>query len=171
MKSTSSVFTRIEGFIIGMNAQLQEMHTQYSGESEFCALGAGCADGTVRETNPERSRHASQDQSAMRRQGRKNIGAETRFVQVNTARESEVLVRARSRKSKRSRSVACTDRNESGGHRDETLAKSQIGIVQEFDWKELRERDDVPSRPWRAVRRIRRELRRQSARMMLTRHE
>ena len=44
-KSTSSMFTRIEGFIIGMNAQLQETHTQYSGESEFCALGAGCAGG------------------------------------------------------------------------------------------------------------------------------
>ena len=49
---------------------------------------------TVRESNPERSRHASQDQSAMLRQGSKSIGAETRFVQENTARESEVFVRA-----------------------------------------------------------------------------
>ena len=45
LKSTSSVFTRIDGFIIGMNAQLQDTHAQSSGESEFYALGAGCADG------------------------------------------------------------------------------------------------------------------------------
>ena len=78
-------------------------------------------------------------------------GAETRFVQENTARESEVLVRTRLRHSKRSRRVASTHRNEPGRHRDEALAKSQIGIPQEFDGKELRERDDVPSRPWRAT--------------------
>ena len=45
MKSTSSVFTRIDGFIIGMNSQLQDTHAQSSGESEFYALGAGYADG------------------------------------------------------------------------------------------------------------------------------
>ena len=45
MKSTSSVFTRIDGFTIGVNAQLQDTHAQSSGESEFYALGAGCADG------------------------------------------------------------------------------------------------------------------------------
>ena len=45
MKSTSSVFMRINGFIIGMNAQLQDTHAQSSGESEFYALGARCADG------------------------------------------------------------------------------------------------------------------------------
>ena len=45
MKSTSSVFTRIDGFTIGVNAQLQDTHAQNSGESEFYALGAGCADG------------------------------------------------------------------------------------------------------------------------------
>ena len=44
-KSTSSVFTRIDGFTIGVNAQLQDTHAQSSGESEFYALGAGCADG------------------------------------------------------------------------------------------------------------------------------
>ena len=44
MKSTSSVFTRIDGFIIGMNSQLQDTHAQSSGEREFYALGAGCAD-------------------------------------------------------------------------------------------------------------------------------
>ena len=45
MKSTSSVFTRIDGFTIGVNAELQDTHAQSSGESEFYALGAGCADG------------------------------------------------------------------------------------------------------------------------------
>ena len=45
MKSTSSVFTRIDRFIIGRNAQLQDTHAQSSGESELYALGAGCADG------------------------------------------------------------------------------------------------------------------------------
>ena len=45
MKSTSSVLTRIDGLIIGMNAQLQDTHPQSSGESEFYALGVGCADG------------------------------------------------------------------------------------------------------------------------------
>ena len=45
MQSTSSVFTRIDGFTIGVNAQLQDTHAQSSGESEFYALGAGCADG------------------------------------------------------------------------------------------------------------------------------
>ena len=145
IKSTSSVFTRIDWFLIGMNAQLQDTHAQSSGESEFYALGAGCADGL--HVNSERSRHASQDQSAMRRQGSKRTGAETRFVQLNTARESEVLVRTRPRQGERRRSVASTDRNESGRHWDETLAKSQIGIPQEFDGKERRERDDVLSRP------------------------
>ena len=45
MKSTSSVLTRIDGFTIGMTSQLQDTHAQSSGESEFYALGAGCADG------------------------------------------------------------------------------------------------------------------------------
>ena len=45
MQSTSSVFTRIDGFTIGVNAQLQDTHAQSSGESEFYALGAGGADG------------------------------------------------------------------------------------------------------------------------------
>ena len=45
MKSTSSVVTRIDGFIIGTNSQLQDTRAQSSGESEFCALGAGCTDG------------------------------------------------------------------------------------------------------------------------------
>ena len=45
MKSTSSVFTMIDGFIIGVNSPLQDTHTQSSGESELYALGAGCADG------------------------------------------------------------------------------------------------------------------------------
>ena len=86
MKSTSSVFTRIDGFIIGMNAQTR-MRRVVRARSRR----------TVRESDPARSRHASQDQSSMRRQGSKSIRAETRFVQENTARESEVRVRARPR--------------------------------------------------------------------------
>ena len=39
------MFTRIDGLIIGMNAQLQGTHTQSSAFCEFHALGAGCADG------------------------------------------------------------------------------------------------------------------------------
>ena len=39
MKSTSPVFTRIDGFIMGRNAQFQDTHAQSSGESEFYALG------------------------------------------------------------------------------------------------------------------------------------
>ena len=91
MKSTSSVFTRIDGFNIGVNAQLQDTHAQSSGEREFYALGAGCE-----------------------RQGSKSTGTETRFVQAFTTRESEVLVRARSRQSERSPSVESCDRNEIG---------------------------------------------------------
>ena len=45
MISTPSVFTMIDGFIIGVNSQLQDTHAQSRGESEFYALGAGCADG------------------------------------------------------------------------------------------------------------------------------
>ena len=44
MKSTSSVFTRIDGFTTGVNAQLQDTHAQSSGESEIYAVGAGCAE-------------------------------------------------------------------------------------------------------------------------------
>ena len=65
IKSTSSVFTRIDGFIIGVNAQLQDTHAQSGGECDFYALGAGCADGLYVKSNPERSRRASQDQSTM----------------------------------------------------------------------------------------------------------
>ena len=39
------MFTRIDGFTIGVNAQLQDTHAQSGGESELYALGAGCADG------------------------------------------------------------------------------------------------------------------------------
>ena len=45
MKSISAVFTRIDGFTIGVNAQLQDTYAQSSGESEFYALGAGCTEG------------------------------------------------------------------------------------------------------------------------------
>ena len=45
MKSTSSMFTKIDGFTSGVNAELQDTHVQSSGESEFYALAARCADG------------------------------------------------------------------------------------------------------------------------------
>ena len=35
----------VDGFLLGVNVQLQSSHAQSSGESEFCAIGAGCADG------------------------------------------------------------------------------------------------------------------------------
>ena len=124
MKSTSSVLTRIDGFIIGMNSQLQETHAQSSGESEFYALGAGCADGLYVKAISERSRHASQHQPEVRCQGSKSIGTETRFVQEDTTRESEVLVRSRPCESERGRSVASTDRERPGRRWDETSCRA-----------------------------------------------
>ena len=53
MTSTSSVFTRIDGSTIGVNAQLQDTHAQSSGESEFYAVGAGCADGLYVKAIPD----------------------------------------------------------------------------------------------------------------------
>ena len=136
MKSTSSVFTKIDG--------CRTRTPQSSGESEFRALGAGCADGLyVKAILDDLD---SQDQSAMRRLGSKSTGTETKFVQAYTTRESEVPVRARSRQSERSRSVERCDRSELGRHWDETFAESQIRIPQDFDVIELRERDDVPNR-------------------------
>ena len=94
MKPTSSVFTRIDGFIIRMNAQLQDTRAEQRRKRVLRARSR-MRRLTVRESDPERSRHANQDQSTIRRHGNKSIGAETRFVQENTARESEVLIRAR----------------------------------------------------------------------------
>ena len=156
--STSSVITRIDGFTIGVNAQLQDTHAQ-SSEERVLHAWSRMRRWTVRESDPERSWRSSQDQSAMRRQGSKSTGTETRFVQAYTTRESEVLVRARSRQSERSRSVESCDRNELGRHWDKTYAESQTGIPQELDGKELRERDDVPIRHYRTIRWILRELR------------
>ena len=45
MKSTSSSFMCVDGFLLGTNVQLQDTHAQSSGESEFYAMGAGCCDG------------------------------------------------------------------------------------------------------------------------------
>ena len=66
----------------------------------------------------------------MRRQGGKSTGTETRFVQAYTTRESDVLVRARSRQSERDRSVESGDRNEPARYGYETFAESQTGIPQ-----------------------------------------
>ena len=123
MKLTSSVFTRIDGFIIGMNAQLQDTQAQSSGESEFYALGAGCADGLYGKAMLNDLGMRAKINLRRDAQGSKSVGAETRFVQENTTRESEVLLPARPCYGKRSGSAASTDRNESGRHRDETLAQ------------------------------------------------
>ena len=145
-KSTSSVFTRIDGLIIGMNAQLQGTHTQSSAFCEFHALGAGCAGGLyVKPILNDLGTRAKINLRCDAKAGRtfaqrQGLSKRTRRVTVKYLHMQD-LVKARSR------SVARTDRNESGGHRDETLARSQIGILQEFDRKELRERDDVPTDP------------------------
>ena len=44
MNSTSQVFIVTDGFVIGVNAQLHDTHSQSSREGEFYVLGAGCAD-------------------------------------------------------------------------------------------------------------------------------
>lgn len=43
--STNSSFIMGDGFLLGVNVQLQETHAHSAGESEVYALGAGCADG------------------------------------------------------------------------------------------------------------------------------
>ena len=106
MKSTSSVFTRIDGFIIGMNSQQQDTHAQSSGEIEFYALGAGCADGM----------YARAILSGLGMRAKINLRCDAKAARAlaqrqglskeNTTRESEVLVRARPCESERSRSVA-----------------------------------------------------------------
>ena len=149
MKSTSSVFTRIDGFTIGVNALLQDTHAQSSGESEFHALGAGCADGWYMK--------AILDDLGM--QVKINLRCDAKAARAlaqrqglsKRTRQSEVLVRARSRQSERDRSVESGDRKEPGRYGYETFAESQTGIPQEFDGKELRERDDVPSRVWKSI--------------------
>ena len=84
MKSTSSVFTKIDGFTIGVNAQLQDTHAQSSGESEFYALGAGCADGLY--VKAILNDLGIQTKINLRCQGGKSTGTETRFVQAYTTR-------------------------------------------------------------------------------------
>ena len=155
MKSTSSVLTRIDGFTIGMNSQLQDTHAQSSGENES--------------THWEQDARIARDLGMraklnlrMWRQGSEGIGGKDKVKH---------LLRARSRDSERSRSVASSDGDEPGRHSHETLAESQTGSPQEVHGKELRERNDVPSRHRRAYWRIRRGFRRRSTWMMLTRRE
>ena len=127
-----------------------------SGESEFYAREAGCTDGLhVEAILNNLGMRATINLRCDAKPAR--ALAQTRFAQENTARESEVLVRTRPRKSRRSRSAASTDRNEPGRHRGETLAESQIRIPQESSENAM-----TSSRLWRARRRIRRELRRRS---------
>ena len=103
MKSTSSVFTSIDGFIIGMNAQLQDTHAQSSGESEFHALGARSADGlyvkAILDDLGMRAKNLRCDAKAARALAQRNgLSLRTRHVKVKhlyvqdlvTAREVEV---------------------------------------------------------------------------------
>ena len=139
MKSTSSVFTRIDGFIIGMNAQLQDTHAQRSGESEFHVLGEGCADGLHVKAIPDDLGMRAKINLRCDAKAARALAQRQGVVQAYTTRESEALVRARSRQSERNRSVESCDRNEPGRHWDETFAESQTGIPEEFDGKELRD--------------------------------
>ena len=167
MKSTSSVFTRIDGFIIGMNSQ----HAQSSGESEFYALGAGCADGMyVRAILSDLGMRAKINlrcdaKAARALAQRQGLSKRTRHVKVKYLYVQDLV------KAKEGRSVASIDRDESGRRWNKTFAEPETGIPQELDGEKIRERDDFPSRLWRTVGRIRWEIDRKSTRMMLTRDE
>ena len=84
-----------------LNAQLQDT----SGDSEFYALGAGCADGLYVKAIVDDLGMQAKTNLRCNARGSKSTGTETSFVQAYTTCESEVLVRARSRQSERSRSV------------------------------------------------------------------
>ena len=124
MKSTSSVFTRIDGFTISVNTQLQDTRAQSSGESEFYALGAGCADGLyvkamLNDLGMQAKTNLRCDAKAARALAqRQGLSKRTRHVKVKYLYES-------------------CDRNELGRHGDKTYAESQTGIPQEFDEKQL----------------------------------
>ena len=149
MKSTSSVFTRIDGFTVGVNAQLQDTHAQSSGESGFYALGAGCADGLyvkaiLDDLGMQAKISLRCDAKAARALAqRQGLSKRTRHVKVMylyvqdlvKAREVEVL-----------RVATETNLAYIG------TKHSQTGIPQEFDGKELRERDDVPIIHYRTIR-------------------
>ena len=150
MKSTSSVFTRIDEFTIGVNAQLQDTHAQSSGESEFYALGAGCADGlhvtAILDDLGMRAKinlrcDANAARALAQRQG---VSKSTRHVKVKYLYVQD-LVKARDR------SFESGDRNEPGRYGYETPTEPQTGILQEFDGEELRERADVPSRHYKTI--------------------
>ena len=125
MKSTSSVFTRIDGFTIVVNAQLQG-HAR----SEQRRVGAGCADGLYVKATLDDLGMQAKISLRCDGQGSKNTGTETRFVQAYTTRESEVLVRVRSRQGVEvevSRVATETNLADIG---TETFAESQTGIPQ-----------------------------------------
>ena len=133
------------------SSELQDTHAQSSGESEFYALGAGCADGLyvkaiLDDLGMQATINLRCDAKAARALARRQS-----FAQAYTTRQSEALVRARSRQSERDRSVESGDRNEPGRYGYETFAESQTGIPQEFGGEELGERDGVPSRVWKSM--------------------
>ena len=134
MKSTSSVFTRTDGLIIGMNAQLQDTHAQSS-------LGAGCADGLYVK--------AMLDDLGMR--AKINLRCDAKAARALAQRQGlskrtqHVTVKYEYvRQSERSRSVeSCKQKRPS--------AESQTGIPQEFDGKEFIESDNVPFRHCKTI--------------------
>ena len=150
MKSTSSVFTRIDGFIIGMKSQLQDTHAQSSGESEFYALGAGCADGLyVRAILSDlgmRSKinlrcDAKAARALAQRQG---LSKRTRHMKVKCLYVQD-LVKAKEVEVSRVPTEANLADFETKHFPSHRL---------ELDGEELSERDDVPSRLWRTCGRI-----------------
>ena len=136
-KSMKSVFTRIDG----LNAQLQDTHAQSSGESEFYALGAGCADGLyvkaiLDDLGMQAKINLRCDAKAARALAqRQGLSKRARHVKVKY-----LYVQERSPQSERDRSVESGDRNEPGRYGYETFT-------------------EPPSRPKKAISRIRRELR------------
>ena len=151
MKLTSSVFTRIDGFIIGMNAQLQDTQAQSSGESEFYALGAGCADGLygkamLNDLGMRAKINLRRDiKEARALAQRQSLSKRTRHVKVKYFYLQDLVTAREVEESRVQRETNLADIG------TKHLPKSQIGIPQELGGKELRERDDVPSRPLRAI--------------------
>ena len=150
MKTTSSVFTRIDGLTIGVNAQLQDTHAQSSGESEFYALGAGCADGLyVKAILDDLGMHAKInlrcDANAARALAqRQGLSKRTRHVKVKYLYVQDLV---KAREIEVSRVATETNLADLG---TKHLPSHRLEFLKSFDGEELRERDDVPSRPWKA---------------------
>ena len=140
------MFTRIDGFTIGVNAQLQDTYAQSNGESEFYALGAGCANGLyvkaiLDDLDMQAKINLRCDTKAARALAqRQSLSKRTRHVKVKYLYVQD-LVKAREIEVSR----VATETN-----------LADMG-TKHLPSHRLEERDDVPSRVWKAIRR--RELR------------